>query len=711
MSAPAAPLGAVTPSAEQAAVLAAAARGDNVLCRAVAGAGKTTTLLLLAAQAPARSFLLLTYNKRLQLEVARRAGPNVEVRTYHSAAGRAYGAVVRNDADFRRAVGAPPEFAPRFDALLLDEAQDMQVEYFAFVRHLLAANADAQVVVVGDALQAINDYRGAHPGFLTDATTIYASARPWTSCRLGTSYRLTPATAAFVNAHLYNAPVLTGGNLTDPDLKPEYHAVAGGPRAIAARLAAVTRAAVATYGPEGVFVLAVSVRNLASSRSPMGILVQSHLAGIPVYVAGSDDEAVDESLLRGKLAILSFNAVKGCERPCVIVVGLDETYFRFYDKTWDDPARIPNVLTVAATRAMRQLVVVAAPVALRTVDVKTLRVHATVTGRPTARRRATRPLQGPRAVSVTDLVRHQHPAAVRQALGLIASAPEADEVDRPPAPPAKVAFGDLTEYVGAFHGAVVPVLAEVAMRGGSDFAAAVGRPAVVASDAARRAAVARDPFGYYITAAEKRDYPAEFWATLDKALAVEAAARTPAEWVALAVADQAFRDGRHHVARQIADYAWVDGEALRALGAAAVRRLGGAAGAFEVELPVAAVAELEILGRADFVEDETGVVWEFKLGALCEEHKLQLGCYLALRGGGTGVLMSLACRDSRRLTVSPADAAELLQILAVPTPPERRRVADVIADYDAGRASGAAPAAEEEPEGPAFSAADAFADE
>ena len=87
--------------------IAAAIQEGNVLCRAVAGSGKTTTLLLCAVTQPHLRHLILTYNKRLQLDVAAKAArvaSNVAVFTYHAAVGRAYGHVVNNDEKLHAAV-------------------------------------------------------------------------------------------------------------------------------------------------------------------------------------------------------------------------------------------------------------------------------------------------------------------------------------------------------------------------------------------------------------------------------------------------------------------------------------------------------------------------------------------------------------------------------------------------------------------------------
>ena len=670
------PLGAAPPSGEQWAVIAGFEQGKNVLCRAVAGAGKTTALLLVAGRAPATRFLALTYNKRLQVDMARRAPPNVTVLTYHAAAGRAYGGLVRTDEQLRDHVArGPPGAPPRFDVILIDEAQDMLVEYYVFVRHLLAANPGARMIVVGDELQSINEYRGAHPGFLTEAPALYRAdtGREWVSCRLAVSHRLTPATANFVNTHLYGAPVITGGNHRDANRRPVYIAAAG-KLAVTEALALAVKSAVVEYGPEGVYILAPSVRELASKQSPVAELVRCHLAGVPVFVAG-DDARVDEGLTRGKLAILSFNAVKGCERPCVIVVGLDETYFRYYNKEWSDPGvRLPNILTVAATRASSRLVIIAsAKATLRSVVLPRLGADAAVGGSPAQPRRSPgrspgrTPKSRKSSTGIPRFVRHLAPEVVRGAMALVVSTRVA-EAEAAGARGlirslGRVKFGGGTEEDLLFaYELLAPVLAEVARHGTSAFGAGLGSPEIVAT------ADEVKPFGNQITQADHATYPPQFWSLVDSAGARASADRSFAEWAVLAVAHRAVQDGRHHIARQVEHYEWVDDGALIAARDAVLGALAGRHGAFAARAQ-GTVGLKTILGVADFVEsptaeDPAGTVWAFKLAELTEEHELQLACYLALRGGGEGRLVSILCRETRAVFVDGDNAAPLLALLA-----------------------------------------------
>jgi hypothetical protein len=75
-----------TPTAEQAAIIEAYRRGENLVVNAYAGSGKTTILKMLAQASPDKRFLYLAYNKAAQLD-ARAAFPlNTRCYTSHGLA-------------------------------------------------------------------------------------------------------------------------------------------------------------------------------------------------------------------------------------------------------------------------------------------------------------------------------------------------------------------------------------------------------------------------------------------------------------------------------------------------------------------------------------------------------------------------------------------------------------------------------------------------
>lgn len=656
-------------SDEQANVVAEFTKGNNIVVNAVAGAGKTTTLLACANSDPGKDCLLLTYNKRLQLEVADRAAKcankHVTVSTYHAAAGRAYQTLIRTDRDFADAVVRPPENPHEFDVLMLDEAQDLIVVYFAFLRHLLRANPRAQVIVVGDHRQTIGQYKGARKEFLTQAPELFGGARSWVKCSLRESYRLTPLTAEFVNAELFNEQVLVGKNLSNgKGIKPVYHAVAGDVSALTKALGKVVLLAVEEHGAENVFVLAPSVRDLGKKRSPLAMLVKDHLNGVPTFVTG-DEQDLDARASEGKLVIMTFNASKGCERACVILTGFDEGYFRFFDRSWLNPNQLPNVLTVAATRAKTQLIIVAsADQTLRTC--KTVHHTATLVGamcKPRVKKNKPMPK---RCVKVKDLLRHITVGVLQRALSFVTVEEAEGDLDDRLCELEESGFEDFDptvkfdkhhESLGFVYGSLACVLAEISRTGTTKFGRGLEKPKLVHSYANV------DPFENCLTYSAYRSYPAVFWEYLQQVADTAVSERTHVQWAVLAITSHAFIEGRHHIARQVKHYEWLNSALLVCVRETVLAAIPEG-GQFSVMVGPVALPDMDVFSVVDFV-DEEGCMWFFSLAPASDSEVLQLACCLALKGGGKGFIVALLERTAKCVQVKPENAEKLLLVLTM----------------------------------------------
>ena len=642
-------------SVEQGAVVEAFAEGKHVACTAVAGAGKTTTMMLCAARCPERACLLLTYNKRLQSEVAARAPPSVRAMTYHAACGAAYGRRVFTDDEMEACLPDAPTPSLAFDVLMLDEAQDTTRNFHALVAWLLRDNERAQVVVVGDARQCINEYRGASAEYLERAEAHFTppgSTREWARLTLRGSYRLTPATARFVNAHLYNADVIDGLS-TAPDRKPVY--VATGPTwdDKASAWVAAARRACAVFGAGNVYVLAPSVRNL--QKTPLGAIVRA-LHDVPMAVS-DDEHRPSPETERGKLVITTYNQSKGSERDCVLVAGLDETYFQYYDSAFAG-AHAPNTMSVAATRAKRLLVVLAGGDAtLRSIDRARLAEDARVHGEVGAQTATT--LRARESTTVGACVRYASREARARARTLYACSPSPlahalaalGSVESPSLVRTFTAkYGTIAEDFACAYGQLAPALADLQLG---------GKPACLARHA--------------VTKRERATFAPELFASIDGGASGASAA--PSHWLARCVLSDAVRNGQYHYPRQVSEYAWADEPAyadfLRATTATAVAAATAfPGGTFECALG-AETGGVAIVGVADYAAPG-GHMLEFKLGEVTTDATLQLACYLAMRGGGTGDVVSLASRACARVTVETSNAAELLATVAParhPRPP------------------------------------------
>jgi hypothetical protein len=101
------------------------------------------------------------------------------------------------------------------------------------------------------------------------------------------------------------------------------------------------------FKPEDIFVLAGSVK---SAKSPVRVLANRLTEkGVSIYVPTSDDEKLDEEVLKNKIVFSTFHQVKGLERAVVLVFDFSENYFKYCGKNLP-VHEIPNTVYVAITR-------------------------------------------------------------------------------------------------------------------------------------------------------------------------------------------------------------------------------------------------------------------------------------------------------------------------------------------------------------------------
>ena len=170
------------PTPEQAEILEAIWRGRSVRVIANAGTGKTKTLLEAAAGLK-QSCLFLAYNRDIREEVQKLASQHhldhLDVENYDSFLVSYYDRRAASQ-DFQLSLqlvlenDAPPLSRMAWGVVFLDEAQDLDENYAAFVQKILSDHRPseegrAQIVSVGDPKQNIFRYRGADARFFLGA--------------------------------------------------------------------------------------------------------------------------------------------------------------------------------------------------------------------------------------------------------------------------------------------------------------------------------------------------------------------------------------------------------------------------------------------------------------------------------------------------------------------------------------------------------------
>lgn len=349
-------------SDEQQAIIDVIQKGYNVVVDACAGSGKSTTILSTAKSYPERKFLLITYNKSLRKEIQEKVRElglqNITVHTYHSLAVAIYDAEAHVDKVMRLLVqnNKPPTRLIHVDVIVLDEVQDMTFLYFRLiVKYIRDLNTPVQMMVLGDYMQGLYEFKGADIRFLTKAEEIWSGFsllqnQTFEQCTLRTSYRITNQMADFVNEVMIGEQRIQACREGEPVIY------------IRRKIHDLERFVVSTIRellndpdikPSDFFILGGSVKG---PNSPIRRIENALVdANIPCHVPMMENaENMEEDVIKGKIVFSSFHTSKGRQRPYVFVVGFDHSYFKTIARTLD-PQQCPNTLYVATTRAFKRL--------------------------------------------------------------------------------------------------------------------------------------------------------------------------------------------------------------------------------------------------------------------------------------------------------------------------------------------------------------------
>ena len=352
-----------TPSEEQQLVIDNLKNGYNVICSAVAGSGKSSTVLATSKQLFDKQILQITYNASLRLEIKEKVQvlglPNITVHTFHSLAVKFYSADCNTDTGIRYLLlhNTPPRTSiPKLDICMLDEFQDCTELYFKFiVKFLRDMGSPVQLLILGDPRQCLYEFKGADTRFLTMADVVWSdfellSSKEFVHCSLVMSYRITNQMSRFVN------DVMLGHQLMSACRDGEPVTYIRNNRRNIEKAVIYTINELLTNGgvkPNEIFVLAASVKGVHSHvRKMENALVEQN---IPCHVPMFDTEKLDDRIIEGKIVFSTFHCAKGRQRKYVFVVGFDNNYFEQFARTSTDKTQCPNTLYVGCTRATHGL--------------------------------------------------------------------------------------------------------------------------------------------------------------------------------------------------------------------------------------------------------------------------------------------------------------------------------------------------------------------
>jgi hypothetical protein len=349
-------------SDEQAIVLTNTKNGQNTIVDAVAGSGKSTTVLSIAAALTTQKIIQFTYNSMLRCEIKEKTQQlkisNLDIHTYHSMAVKYYYSSAHTDTGIRHILATnmkPRIHIPKKDLIVIDEAQDMTPLYFQLIiKYTMDMNHPFQLIVLGDFMQGLYEFKGADTRFLTLASKIWAEhprlkSNIFNECCLKTSYRITDQMSNFINDVMLGETRLV--SCREGPLKVHYF------RNLQKNLENtviyhINRLLSEGAQPSDFFILGASVKGPNSPiRKMENVLVER---GIPCHVPMFESDTIDEKVIHKKVVFCTFHSVKGRQRKYVFVLGFDQGYMRFYGRDLDQD-QCPSTLYVACTRGTHGL--------------------------------------------------------------------------------------------------------------------------------------------------------------------------------------------------------------------------------------------------------------------------------------------------------------------------------------------------------------------
>lgn len=332
---------------------------SHVHVQAVAGCGKTTTNLYVAALNPNDHILLLTYNSSLKIDTNKKIKSlnikNIEVHTYHSF-GYSYYKNCINDIALFEIVdsGLVPKKKYKFTIVIFDEMQDITILYLQFAKKILEDNLckNPRLCLLGDIHQTIYQYNGSDERFFKyfPHTFDCRAKYDWKHCILNTTFRCTDQIAKFLNEVMLNDEKRIVTNKKGEPIRYiqcdifsmrvfdeiNYYLGLG-------------------YKYDDIFILAPSVKSKSSPVIKLANMCSEN--NIPIYVSSSDDDKPNEKVLSNKITFLTFHQSKGLERKVIIIMGFDSSYFLFFKRqvNLSKCVTCPNELYVAVTRVLERL--------------------------------------------------------------------------------------------------------------------------------------------------------------------------------------------------------------------------------------------------------------------------------------------------------------------------------------------------------------------
>jgi len=346
----------MNPSDEQQKIIDEIGSGHSVIVNAVAGSGKTTTLLMTAIKFPHKKILQITYNKQLKIEVKNKTKnmniKNIDVQTYNSLAVKFYDDKCYDDIELTNLLKncVNIKYIPSFDIIFIDETQDMTPMFYEFIyKFMYDSYFKGIIIILGDSFQSIYEFKNADVRFLLLSHKLWNVS--FMSLSLQQSYRLTKQIVNFINKIMIGYERIitkkkSNNNVIYYKMNP-YKSI----NIIYDKIKELLK----NYLPSDFFILSPSLKGKETPCKALEKLLVTN--NIPVYFTRNEESGFDDNLIANKIVFTTYHQAKGRERRIVIVFGFDASYTLHINPD-KNKTICPSELYVAVTRSSEILILV-----------------------------------------------------------------------------------------------------------------------------------------------------------------------------------------------------------------------------------------------------------------------------------------------------------------------------------------------------------------
>lgn len=330
-------------SDEQSKFVEIAQEGKNILVDACIGSGKTTAIQVLCEELPKeKNILYLTYNKLLKIDAKSKIHKkNVLVTNYR---GFAYWTLSRMGiknagiSDLIQTFIKSKPYVEKYDMLIIDEYQDIELELAELLKIVKEANPNMQIIAVGDMQQKIYDKTTLNVSKFIDDFLGEHVLLEFTRC-----FRLSAELAASLG-RIWNKPIVGVNN--------DCHVKKMSRDQVVEFLA--------MQEPGDILCLGSRTGDLSKTLNRLEEECPKTYNKDTVYASISDSDSMGSINPSKNSAIFTtYDSSKGLERKIVVIFDYTESYWSIrINKPFQSYEILRNIFCVAASRGKKQIIFV-----------------------------------------------------------------------------------------------------------------------------------------------------------------------------------------------------------------------------------------------------------------------------------------------------------------------------------------------------------------